>query len=147
MTREEAIKALSVLKAAYPNFYKGMTKDEANGTINVWAAQFAKYPAFIVMIALNKLISTNTFPPAICEIKERIRALYWEAWTMQQQHEQAIECGIGQQLDDKTLEAVKAIISACGCLQTRTEPTLGELLQGYSGYLTGGECVGMKQIN
>ena len=33
MTREETVKILAILKAAYPNSYKGMTKEEANATI------------------------------------------------------------------------------------------------------------------
>lgn len=82
MTRQEAIQILSILKAAYPNSYKGMTKDEANGTINIWATQFNNVPFDVITIAVNKLISTNTFPPSINEVKEKIRALYWEAYQM-----------------------------------------------------------------
>lgn len=78
MTREETIKVLSILKAAYPNSYKNMTKDEANATVTVWAVQFSEIPAEIVMIAVNKLIATSTFPPAISEIKDKIKGLYWE---------------------------------------------------------------------
>lgn len=79
MTREETVKILSILKAAYPNSYKGMTREEGNGVISVWASQFAHIPAEIVVIAINKLISTSTFPPAIAEVKEKIKSLYWEA--------------------------------------------------------------------
>ena len=75
MTREEAIKILAILKAAYPNFYKNMTKEEAKGTINVWASQFVSFPYSAVLIAVQKLISTKTFPPTVSEVKERIRSL------------------------------------------------------------------------
>lgn len=71
MTRDETIKMLAILKAAYPNSYKGMTKDEANGMIAVWTMQFADMPADIVLMALNKLISTSQFPPAISEVKRK----------------------------------------------------------------------------
>lgn len=80
MTREETIKMLAILKAAYPSSYKGMTKEEANGTIAVWTMQFADIPADIVLMALNKLISTSQFPPAISEVKKKISTLYWEAY-------------------------------------------------------------------
>lgn len=80
MTRDETIKILSILKAAYPNSYKNMTKDEANGTIMVWASQFADIPADVVLVTINKLISTNPFPPAICEVKKKISEMYWESW-------------------------------------------------------------------
>ena len=36
MTRDETTKVLALLKAAYPNSYKGMTKEEAMGTISIW---------------------------------------------------------------------------------------------------------------
>lgn len=152
MTRQEAIKILAVLKAAYPNFYKGMTKEEAQGTISVWATQFNSMPAAVVMLAVNKLISTNTFPPSISEVKERIRSLYWEAWTMLENHKKAT-VGIrlrhaatgevrtiyeGEALDPKTLQAVKDILAICEPMRTKLtiEPSLGDLLSGMSEYLS-----------
>ena len=88
MTREEAIKILAILKAAYPNSYRNMSKDEANGTVMVWQTQFANIPAELVMIAVNKLISTSTFPPAISEVKEKIRGMYWEVWEILERNRQ-----------------------------------------------------------
>lgn len=82
MTREETIKVLAILKAAYPNSYKNMSKEEANGTVSVWAMQFATYPAELVMIAINKLISSSPFPPAISEVKDKIGGMYWEVWSL-----------------------------------------------------------------
>ena len=149
MTRDETIKLLSILKAAYPNFYKDMSRDTANGTINIWASQFAKYPASVVMIAVNKLISLNTFPPSINEVKEKIRSLYWEAWDMKRSHEQALDpdCRIGKLLDEKTLATVNDILRVCEPMRTQQqlEPSLSELLNGFSGYLSGG-CDSTKQI-
>lgn len=80
MTREETIKILAILKAAYPNSYKNMTKEEANGTVAIWTMQFSTIPAEVVMFAINKLISTSPFPPSICEVKNKISGLYWESW-------------------------------------------------------------------
>lgn len=148
MTRDEAIKILSILKAAYPNSYKGMTKDEANGTIMIWAAQFAKYPANVVLIAVNKLISTSVFPPSISEIKERIRGLYWEAMSeLPYQHGGLIGNNTAE-IEPKRLAALKDIIRTCEPLITkqRIEPSLGELLSSYSGYLSEGKCDGTKQL-
>lgn len=140
MTREEAIKMLSILKAAYPNSYKGMTKDEANGTINIWAMQFSNMPFNIVAIAVNKLISTNTFPPSINEVKEKIRSLYWEAWTLRQQHEQALdpEWSCGTLLDEKTLALVNEIIRVTEPMRIKEkiEPSLVEILSVQNEYLT-----------
>lgn len=159
MTREEAIKILSVLKAAYPNSYRGMTKDEANGTIGVWAVQFNDIPYQVVSIAVNKLISTNTFPPSINEVKEKIQSLYWEAWEMLESHRTAT-IGIklndddpnetpvymGKRLDDKTLAFVQEIVRVTEPMKTKQllEPSLDSLLTGLNGYLLGGNSDSLK---
>ena len=79
MNKKEAAQILAILKAAYPNHYK-MTAKEAVGTIGVWCMQFDKMPADIVLMAVNKHISTGTFPPSIHEVKDKISALHWEAY-------------------------------------------------------------------
>ena len=135
MTREESIKVLAILKAAYPNSYRGMTKEEAHGTVAVWAAQFAGVPASVVMIAVNKIISKNTFPPSINEVKDEIRGLYWETWQELDYHKRGFK-----QLPDKTVAALEEIMRIVEPMQSRStnEPTLIELLEGYSGYLNEG---------
>lgn len=159
MTREEAIKILAVLKAAYPNFYKNMTKEEAKGTVNVWASQFVAFPYSAVSIAVQKLISTKTFPPTVSEVKERIRSLYWEAEGLLRNHTLATkgeevthwDKGVPTKrviywdkkyiLDPTMLQAVKEIIKVCEPLitQQRIEPSLTDLMTGYSGYLEGSD--------
>ena len=160
MTRQEAIQLLSILKAAYPNSYKGITKEEANGTINIWATQFNNIPFNVVIIAVNKLISTNIFPPTISEVKEKIRSLYWEAWGMLNNHKQATEGIIltddpdeipikwGTPLDDTTLAAVEEILRVCEPMRTQQqiEPSLGDLLKSYNAFLANGSS-NKKQIS
>lgn len=80
MTTNEASMVLAILKAAYPSSYNNMTKREANGTVAVWAIQFADIPVDIVLMAVQKMISTSKFPPSISEVKGRIQALHWEAY-------------------------------------------------------------------
>lgn len=80
MTKKEAAQILAILKAAYPNFYKDMTSEEAQGTVSVWSMQFADISADIVLMAVNKLISTNKFPPTIAEVKDRFISIHWEAY-------------------------------------------------------------------
>ncbi len=82
MTREEAIKILAVLTAAYPHSYKSMTEEEANGVVMVWSIQFADVPADIVFMAVNKAISSCKFPPSISEVKECLKSLYWDIQTL-----------------------------------------------------------------
>lgn len=160
MTRDEAIKVLAILKAAYPNSYRGMTKEEAQGTVAVWATQFTDMPVGVVMIAVNKLISTNTFPPSINEVKERIRGLYWECWGMLNEHRQATEgitvtsdpnevpIKIGKPLDERTVAQLEEIMEIVEPMRTKIaiEPTLGDLLKGYSSYLSGGSRNDLKQL-
>jgi hypothetical protein len=126
MTRDETIKMLAILKAAYPNSYKGMTKDEANGMIAVWTMQFADMPADIVLMALNKLISTSQFPPAISEVKKKISSLHWEAYDM-----------IGDKttaalLQDEEIAKYQRIyeITKRMKINTNLEPTLTEMMNG-----------------
>lgn len=126
MTREETIKILAILKAAYPNSYKNMTKEEASGTVTVWAMQFATIPAEVVMVAVNKLISTSPFPPAICEVKERIRSLYWEAWEVLKMNETCKTLTAEQEaLYRQIFEAAEGFRN-----NPNTEPSLTELIQG-----------------
>ena len=82
MTKDETLRVLAILKAAYPSSYNGMTKREAAGTVAVWSVQFADVPVDIVLMAVQKLISTNKFPPAISEVKNKIGSLHWEAHDM-----------------------------------------------------------------
>ena len=136
MTREETIKILAILKAAYPASYKGMTKQEATGTIAVWAAQFAGTPATVVMIAIQKLIATNTFPPTISEVKSKIRGMYWEAWQAISMHKNGI-----MPLDARRYAETEAIMNACSKYNNSgsNEPTLAELIGGVQKYIAGGE--------
>lgn len=147
MTREETIKLLAILKAAYPNSYKGMTKEEANGTITVWAIQFANIPSNIVMIAINKIISDSPFPPSISEVRDKIRGLYYEAQEMLREHEYATEglpkfsddpneepVYIGTPLDAQTLATVKQIIDVTSQMRGRqNEVRLSDMLNSGGG--------------
>ena len=150
MTQKEATQILAILKAAYPNSYKGMTKEEAIGTVNVWATQFINMPASVVMIAVNKLISTNTFPPSIGEVKEKIRGLYFEAWQALEDHRRATEgytmrngdvITLGEPLDDRTVAQLQEIVRVVEPMRTqqRIEPSLTDLLGGYERHLASGQ--------
>ena len=142
MTQKEATQILAILKAAYPNSYRGMTKEEAIGTVNVWATQFIDIPARVVMIAVNKLISTNTFPPSISEVKEKIRSLYYEAMGELPYQHGGLYLTNTQELPPERIEVLKEIVRVVEPMRTKIgiEPTLGSLLDGYERqYLSGGE--------
>ena len=91
MTREETIKILSILKAAYPSFYKAMTKDEAEGTIQLWSSMFVEEDYRLVAEAVKAHIATDEkgYPPVIGVIKKQIRNILQpkemtelEAWNL-----------------------------------------------------------------
>ena len=77
MTREDTIKVLSILRGAYPGFYRDITKQEAESTIVLWASMFEEEPFELVGAAVKAFITADAkgFPPAIGQIKERIRQI------------------------------------------------------------------------
>lgn len=147
MTKDEAMQILAILKGAYPNSYRGVTEKEAHLTATVWAAQFANMPADVVLIAVNKLISKNTFPPSINEVKDKIRGLYWEAWHITHEYEQTpkVKEKFGVEARSRYSEEIyykaKRIVEIIEPTRSRgtSEPTLEDLLKGFSGYLSGGD--------
>lgn len=91
MTREETLDLLSVLKAAYPNFYRDMTRKDADHVIELWFEMFKDEPAGLVALAVKRHIATDTkgFPPHIGAIKDAIVKIQQpdemteiEAWNM-----------------------------------------------------------------
>lgn len=91
MTRDETIDLLSVLKAAYPNFYRDMTRKDADHVIDLWFDMFKDEPAMLVALAIKRHIATDTkgFPPNIGAIKNAIVKIQQpdemteiEAWNM-----------------------------------------------------------------
>lgn len=70
---------MSMLKAAYPNSYKDLKRQEAHGVISVWAIQLADAPAELVYLAINNLISVSKFPPSVAEVREKIVSIGCEA--------------------------------------------------------------------
>lgn len=74
MTREETLAIMSILKAAYPSFYKDMKRSDAESVVGLWAAMFADEPAELVATAVKAHIATDDkgFPPHIGAIKAAI---------------------------------------------------------------------------
>lgn len=74
MTREETIKILMVMQAAYPN-YKPQDKTVA---VNVWAEMLGDIPYEQVSTALKAYIQTdkNGFAPSIGEIRSKIQEIF-----------------------------------------------------------------------
>lgn len=76
MTRDETYTAMRILQAAYPNFYRGMKKQQAEDVINLWATMFAGDDISLVTYALYQLIEThNGYPPTIADVKTKIKEI------------------------------------------------------------------------
>jgi hypothetical protein len=103
-----------------------MSEEEANGTVTVWAVQFTDIPVDLVMIAINKIISNSPFPPAISEVKEKIKSLYWEVWEI-------LNCNnIFKTLTDEQEVKYRKLFDILGSIRndSNTEPTIRELVEG-----------------
>lgn len=75
MQRDEIVSILTILKTAYPNSYKNMTKEDAENTINLWSMMFQNDDSRVVAIAVKELINTLQFPPTIADIKNKMLQL------------------------------------------------------------------------
>ena len=126
MTKEETLQVLAILKAAYPASYNNLTKREANGTVAVWYTQFADVPVDVVLMAVQKLISINKFPPAVSEVKEKLGDIHSEACallTMRVSPRELTE-------DERSKYQRIYEITSPYQLQKTTEPSLYRLLSG-----------------
>lgn len=74
MTRDETIKILMVIQAAYPN-YKPQDKTVA---VNVWTEMLSDIPYEKVSAAVKVYIQTNTsgFAPSVGDIREKVRDIF-----------------------------------------------------------------------
>jgi len=77
MTREETLKIMAILRAAYPQYYRSISKQEALDTLNLWTDLFADDDTALVAAAVKALIAGDTreFPPLIGTIKEKMRQI------------------------------------------------------------------------
>lgn len=75
MNRESVIKILAILKAAYPNFYKDINKQEAETVISLYQTMFEDKDKDLVLLAIKELINTEPYPPTIAAIKNKMDKL------------------------------------------------------------------------
>ena len=74
MTRDETIKILMVIQAAYPN-YKPQDKTVA---VNVWTEMLSDIPYEKVSTAVKAYIQTDTsgFAPSVGDVREKVRNIF-----------------------------------------------------------------------
>lgn len=90
MDRAETLAIMSVLKAAYPSYYRDMRRAEAESVVSLWQEMFSDDEYAVVAAAVKGLIATKTdsFPPPIGAVKAKVRQITTphemteqEAWT------------------------------------------------------------------
>jgi len=123
MNRKESAQVIAILKASYPNFYKNLTKEDAQGIVSVWSIQFANVPADIVLMALNKAIDNCNYPPSIAEVKKKIESVYWEAYEKIERNYRF------KNLSDEELATYKRICKATEKYKFgKVEPSISDML-------------------
>lgn len=89
MTRSETVQILSILRKAYPVFYKDISKREAEDTVDLWHTMFEDDDVLLVISAVKAFIATDDkgYPPVIGVIKKKMREISqpvtmteFEAW-------------------------------------------------------------------
>lgn len=84
MNRQETLAIMSVLKAAYPNFYKDMGRSDAESIVGLWEEMFKDDPAEVVAMAVKSHIANDRkgYPPHIGAIKDAIVKLHTRSTEM-----------------------------------------------------------------
>lgn len=72
MNEIETTAIFTILKTAYPNSFKDMTRQTAEATISLWQQMFADTPIEKVKIAITMHIANSKWLPTIAEIKDYI---------------------------------------------------------------------------
>lgn len=77
MDRSEVLKIMSVLRGAYPAFYRNIDRKEAEAIVGLWSDMFANDEYPLVAAAVKALIESDGkgFPPHIGAVKEKLRLI------------------------------------------------------------------------
>lgn len=91
MERNDVLKIMAVLRGAYPQFYRGISRAEAEDTVNLWTDMFRADDPALVAAAVKSVIEGDEkgFPPTIGQIRTKLRLITGtkelteaEAWDM-----------------------------------------------------------------
>lgn len=110
MTRQETKDLMAILKAAYPNFYKDISKEEAKAAVDLWATIFSDTPAKLVIEAVKSLICTLKYPPTIADVKEKIAAIMHPEMMTEMEAWQKVRRAISYYNADETFAQLPPVI-------------------------------------
>jgi len=74
MERTDVLKIMAVLRGAYPQFYRDISRKEAEDTVNLWADLFRTEDPVLVTAAVKSFIEADEkgFPPVPGQIKAKL---------------------------------------------------------------------------
>lgn len=77
MTRKETLQIMSILKAAYPAYYKDLSRSESESVVGLWSAMFAQDDYRVVSLAVRALLETDVkgYPPHIGAVKAKMHQI------------------------------------------------------------------------
>lgn len=117
MTFEQAAELLAIMKAAFPNAYKGMSLKDAETVCKMWATQFSQIEGNLVMLAVKRLIKTCTFAPSIAEVRNELKNIYEEAkGALMFQNLESL-------YSEEMLRKLKYIVAKLECMDARRDET------------------------
>ena len=75
MNKQETMKILAVIKAAYPSSFRDLKAADANAVVELWAVSFAADSFEDVSRAVRHMIDTRTvgYSPTVAEVKKAIK--------------------------------------------------------------------------
>ena len=91
MERSDVLRIMAVLRGAYPQFYRDISRQEAEATVNLWTDMFSGDDPALVAAAVKTLSASDEkgFPPHIGAVKAYLRRITepkglgeLEAWNM-----------------------------------------------------------------
>ena len=72
MNQNETRSILSLLKVAYPNQFRSMSREDGESMLMLWSVQFKDYDYSQVLNAVQSHVSKSQYIPSIAEIKGMI---------------------------------------------------------------------------
>ncbi len=67
MNRNETLKILAVIRAAYPYYYNNQSEEDLKTVVSLWQGMFEEYEYGLVSGAVRAFIASDTkgFPPSV----------------------------------------------------------------------------------
>lgn len=71
MTRQDTLRVMAVLRAAYPSYYTKMSREDLEAVVALWTEMMADVSVEAALIACKRIIGTrvDTYPPSIGEVR------------------------------------------------------------------------------